>query len=251
MEVINLKKYLFQINNLDSFYNHCKSIFTREEIINEIKEKKLKNMLNLIESYPDIITDKQYLVDNESTLKNTIELSIVENIGKSLYALRQQILVSAFSILEVFFANIVRIYIKKSPAMLKESKNNKIKARDVLKLKDIDSISQYITEQEIIYFENLSLKEKKNYLCKNLIVAENGNLGKFDNKKFWDDLWKLDKKELWQEINDKRNVIVHSEKDVELSDKQIQLYLYYFNRIIFGMLLYIGKLTGFDYFSLT
>jgi len=250
MEGINPKKYLFQINNLGSFYNYCKSIFTKEEIINEIKEKELKNMLNLIGSYPNIIVDKQYLADNESTLKNIIELSIGENINQDLYVLREQILVSAFSILEIFFANIVRIYLKKSPEMLKESKNNKIKARNVIELKDIDLISQYITEQEIIYFENLSLKEKKSYLYKNLIVAENGNLGKFDNKEFWNDLWKLDEKELWQEINDKRN-IVHSEKNIELSDNQIQSYLNYFERIIFGMLLYIRKLTGFDYFSLT
>ena len=247
MEVINLKKYLFQINNLNSFYSYCKTIFTKEEIRNEIKEKELKNMLNLIKSYPNIIIDKQY---NESILKNTIELSIDENINQDIYTLRQQILVSAFSILEIFLGNIVRIYINNFPAMLKES-NNKIKAREILKPKNINSIPQYITEQEIIYFERLSLKEKKGYLYKNLIVAEHNNLGKLDNKEFWNDLWKLDGKELWQEINDKRNVIVHSEKIIELSDKQIQSYLYYFNRIIFGMLLYTRKLTGLDYFSLS
>jgi hypothetical protein len=247
MEVINLKKYLFQINNLNSFYSYCKTIFTKEEIRNEIKEQELKNMLNLIKSYPNIIIDKQY---NESILKNTIELSIDENINQDIYTLRQQILVSAFSILEIFLGNIVRIYINNFPAMLKES-NNKIKAREILKPKNINSIPQYITEQEIIYFERLSLKEKKGYLYKNLIVAEHNNLGKLDNKEFWNDLWKLDGKELWQEINDKRNVIVHSEKIIELSDKQIQSYLYYFNRIIFGMLLYTRKLTGLDYFSLS
>jgi hypothetical protein len=247
MEVINLKKYLFQINNLNSFYSYCKTIFTKEEIRNEIKEQELKNMLNLIKSYPNIIIDKQY---NESILKNTIELSIDENINQDIYTLRQQILVSAFSILEIFLGNIVRIYINNFPAMLKES-NNKIKAREILKPKNINSIPQYITEQEIIYFERLSLKEKKGYLYKNLIVAEHNNLGKSDNKEFWNDLWKLDGKELWQEINDKRNVIVHSEKIIELSDKQIQSYLYYFNRIIFGMLLYTRKLTGLDYFSLS
>jgi len=208
-------------------------------------------MYNLIKSYPNIITDKQYLANNESILKNTIDLNIDENINQDLYALRQQILVSAFSVLEIFLGNIVRIYINNFPAMLKESKNNKIKAREVLKLKDINSIHQYITEQEIVYFERLSLKEKKEYLYKKLIVAEYNNLGKLDNEKFWNDLWKLDGEELWQEINDKRNFIVHSEKIIELSDEQIQKYLYYFKRIIFGMLLYTKKLTGVDYFSLS
>jgi hypothetical protein len=247
MEVINLKKYLFQINNLNSFYSYCKTIFTKEEIRNKIKEKELKNMLNLIKSYPNIIIDKQY---NESILINTIELSIDENINQGIYTLRQQILISAFSILEIFLGNIVRIYLNNFPAMLKES-NNKIKVREILKPENINSIPQYVTEQEIIYFERLSLKEKKGYLYKNLIVAEHNNLGKLNNKEFWNDLWKLDGKELWQEINDKRNVIVHSEKIIELSDEQIQSYLYYFNRIIFGMLLYIRKLTGVDYFSLS
>lgn len=54
----------------------------------------------------------------------------------------------------------------------------------------------------------------------------------------YNDLWKLNEKELWIEINEKRNMIVHSDEIVELSEEQFASYLFYFERIMFGMAIY-------------
>jgi hypothetical protein len=43
-------------------------------------------------------------------------------------------------------------------------------------------------------------------------------------------------------------MIVHVNEVIELSEAQLSLYLYYFERIIFGMILFAKKLTGIDFF---
>jgi hypothetical protein len=94
--------------------------------------------------------------------------------------------------------------------MLKKSKN-KIYTREIAELKDSE-IFQYILEKEIIYFDGLGLKDKKKYLSKMLT---------YDT---YNDLWKLNEKELWVEINEIRNMIVHSDEIVELSEEQFASY---------------------------
>ena len=231
MKKINLEKYLYQINKLSIFYNYCQSIFKNENIRNEIKEQEVKNMYNIAKSFKSFKIDAQDLANN---FKSNIELKVDKNINEGIDILRQQILVSAFSIFENFLGHVVKIYLNIFPKMLKKSKN-RINARDIVELKDNNSIFQYILEKEIIYFDGLSLKDKKKYLGKKTKFPE------------YNDLWKLDDKELWREINDKRNLIVHSDEIIELSEEQFATYLFYFERIIFGIALYAKYYQGVDF----
>jgi len=229
MKKINLEKYLYQINTLSTFYSYYKIMYKNEHIRNEIKEQDLKNMYNMAKSIKSLKIDSQDFVSN---FRNNIELNADKNINKGIDFLRQQILVSAFSIFGNFLVHVVKVYLNIFPKMLKKSENNRIKARDIVELKDINSIFQYILEKEIIYFDGLSLKDKKKYLGKKLKFAE------------YNDLWKLDNKELWKEINDKRNLIVHSDEIIELSEEQFASYLFYFERIMFGIALYAKYYQG-------
>jgi len=232
INAINLEKYFFQINTLSKFYSYYKIMYKNEHIRNEIKEQDLKNMYNTAKSIKSLKIDSQDFIRN---FRNNIELKADKDINKSIDFLRQQILVSTFSIFGNFLVHVVKVYLNIFPKMLKKAENNRIKARDIAELKDINLISQYILEKEIIYFDRLSLKDKKTYLGKKLKFTE------------YDDLWKLNDKELWIEINDKRNLIVHSDEIIELSEEQFASYLFYFERIIFGIALYAKYYQSVDF----
>jgi len=169
--------------------------------------------------------------------KNLVKYNIQstqKNINKGIDFLRQQILVSAFSIFNNFLCHLVEVLLNKFPKTLKLSEN-KVKVEDIANLKDYDSIIQFIIKKEIRCFYGLSLKDKKRYLTKKTEFRE------------LNDLWKLDGEELWKDINDKRKMIVHPSELIELSEAQLSLYLYYFYRIMFGMILFAKKITGIDF----
>ena len=221
INAINLEKYIFQITSLSSFHNYCKTVFKNEQARNEIKELEVENIYNTAKSFKSFKIDSQDIL---SKFISAIEIKVDKDINKGINILRQQILVSAFSIFENYLGHVLKIYLNIFPKMLKKSKN-KINARDIAEFKD-NTIFQYILEKEIIYFDRLGLKDKKKYLSKILT---------YDT---YNDLWKLDEKELWIEINEKRNLIVHSDEIVELSEEQFASYLFYFERIMFGIAIY-------------
>ena len=228
INAINLEKYLFQITTLNTFNKYCKDIFKNEQIKNEIKEQEVENMYNTAKSLKSFKIHSQ---DFLGKFKSEIKIKVDKDINKGINILRQQILVSAFSIFENYLGHVAKIYLNIFPEMLTKSKN-KISARDIAGLKDNNAIFQYILEKEIIYFDRLSLKDKKKYLSKKLT---------YDT---YNDLWKLDEKELWIEINEKRNMIVHSDEIVELSEEQFASYLFYFNRIMLGIAVYAKYYQG-------
>ena len=227
INAINLEKYIFQINSLSSFHNYCKTVFKNEQTRNEIKEQEVENIYNTAKSFESFKIDSQDIL---SKFISEIEINVDKNINKGIDILRQQILVSVFSIFENYLGHVAKIYLNNFPEMLKKSKN-KINARDIVELRD-DAISQYILEKEIIYFDGLGLKDKKKYLSKMLT---------YDT---YNDLWKLNEKDLWVEINEKRNMIAHSDEIVELSEEQFASYLFYFNRIMLGIAVYAKYYQG-------
>jgi len=157
INAINLEKYLFQINTLITFHNYCNAVFKNEQTRNEIKEQEIESIYNTAKSFESFKIDSNDIL---SKFKSAIEINVDKNINYGINVLRQQILVSAFSIFENYLGHVVKIYLNISPKMLKKSKN-KIKARDIVELKD-NAISQYILKKEIIYFDGLGLKDKKN-----------------------------------------------------------------------------------------
>jgi hypothetical protein len=224
----NLIKYLFQINTLMSFYNYCKYAFENNNIISKIKKQDINSMWNIAKTFE--IEEQVF----ENYVKSHVESNTDKTINEGIDILRQQILVSAFSIFNNFLCHLVEVLLNKFPKILKLSEN-KVKVEDIANFKDYDSIIQFIIKKEIRCFYGLSLKDKKRYLTKKTEFRE------------LSDLWKLDGEELWKDINDKRKMIVHPSELIELSEAQLSLYLYYFYRIIFGMILFAKKTTGIDF----
>lgn len=227
INAINLEKYIFQITSLSSFHNYCKTVFKNEQARKEIKELEVENIYNTAKSFKSFKIDSQDIL---SKFISEIEINVDKNIDKGISVLRQQILISAFSIFENYLGHVAKIYLINFPKMLKKSKN-KIKSRDIVELKDSE-IFQYILKKEILYFDGLGLKDKKKYLSKMLTYGT------------YNDLWKLNEKDLWVEINEKRNMIVHSDEIVELSEEQFASYLFYFNRIMLGIAVYAKYYQG-------
>ena len=221
-------KYLFQINTLMRFYNYCKYAFENENIRSKIKEQDVNSMWNTAKTFE--IKEQVF----ENYVKSHIESNTDKTINEGIDILRQQILVSTFSIFHNFLCHLVEILLNKFPEILKKS-DNKVKVKEIANFKDYDSTFQFIINKEIRCFDGLSLEDKKKYLTKKTEFGEQN------------DFWELNGKELWIEINNKRKMIVHTKEVIELSEEQLSLYLYYFERIIFGMILYAKKLTGIDF----
>lgn len=231
MKKINFEKYSYQIISLNTFYRYSRGVFKNEKVRNEIKEQESNNMYNTAKSIKSLKIDPQELISN---FKSKIELNVDKNIDKGIEILRQQILVSAFSIFENFLCHVVKIYLNVFPMILKGS-DRSVDFKTIVDLKDNNSIFQYIIEKEIIYFDRLSLEEKKKYLIKKLKLTKQ------------DDLWKLNGKELWKEINNQRDLIVHSDELIDLSEEHLFLYLHYIGQIIFGMTLNAKIYQGVDF----
>jgi hypothetical protein len=231
MNKINLEKFLNQIIKLSTFYSYCKGVFENENIRDEIKEQEANSMYNTAKSIKSLkISAKEFV----SNFKGNIESNVDKYINEGIDILRQQILVSAFSIFENYLSHVVKIYLNVFPTILKESKKS-IDFKEIVDLKDNNSIFQHIITKEVIYFDRMSLEKKKKYLTKKLKLTKQ------------DDLWKLNGKELWKEINNQRDLIVHSDELIELNEEQLSSYLIYFERIMFGMTLYAKIDQGVDF----
>jgi hypothetical protein len=155
----NLMKYLFQINTLMRFYNYCKYAFENENIRSKIKEQYVNSMWNTAKTFE---IEEQIF---ENYVKSHIESNTDKTINEGIDILRQQILVSAFSIFNNFLCHLVEILLNKFPEILKHS-DNKVKVKEIANFKDYDSTFQFIIDKEIRCFDGLSLEDKKKYLTK-------------------------------------------------------------------------------------
>lgn len=231
MKKINLEKYIYRIFSLSAFYRYSKDLFENEGIRNEIKKQGMDNMLSTANSFKSLKIDAQTFINS---FKGKIEENIEKNIDNSIKILRQQIIVSSHTIFENFLCNVVRAYLNVFPIILKE-KNKSISFRDIIDLKNNSSILNFIIEKEVNDFSWLSLQEKKAYLSDRL---------KIPNQK---ELWEIDQEDLFIEIDKKRHSIVHDDNPVEITEEELYKYLYYFQRIIFGLSVTAKIYQGVDF----
>ena len=137
----NLKKYLFQVNTLTVFYDYCKDAFKDKNIIIKLKEQDINSMRNVAKTFE--IKEQVF----ESYVKNHIESNTDKTINEGIDILRQQILVSAFSIFNNFLCHLVEMLLNKFPEILTLS-DNKVKVKEIINFKDYDSIIQFVIDKE-------------------------------------------------------------------------------------------------------
>lgn len=231
MNKINLEKYLYQLLSLSTFYRYSKTAFKHSELRYEIKKNEADSIKKTVTSIEKIGVNNKLF---EDIYRSKIEKNIDIQINNGLKVLRQQILVSSHTIFENYLCNVLSVYLTVFPNILKDRDKN-ISFRDVVDLKDNDSILKHIIEKEVADFSWLSVEKKKNYLIKRLKI--------FNPK----DLWEVDGEYLLKEIDDKRHSIIHDENPVEISEEGLFKYIYYFERIIFSLSIYAKVYQGVDF----
>jgi hypothetical protein len=92
--------------------------------------------------------------------------------------------------------------------------------RGPLYLKDNSSIFDFAVEREIESFTRQSLEKKKHYLVNRLKLTRQ------------DEVWTLEGREWWKEIDEKRNLIVHEEAVPEISSEYLLNAIYYVHRLM-------------------
>jgi hypothetical protein len=231
MNKINLEKYLYQLLNLSTFYRYSKIAFKNNEIRNEIKKNDIDSIKKTLISIEKIhVTDQLF----EDVYRLKLEKNVDIHIDNGLKVLRQHIVVSSHTIFENFLCNLVRSYLNVFPNILKDREKS-ISFREIVDLKDNDSVLKYVIEKEVNDFSWISIEEKKDYLTKRLKIL---------NPK---DLWEINGEYLLKEIDNKRHSIIHDENPVEISEEELFKYTYYFERIIFGLSTYAKVYQGVDF----
>ena len=61
------------------------------------------------------------------------------------------------------------------------------------------------------------------------------------------ELWKVDKEDLLKEIDKKRHSIIHDDNPIEITEEELFKYLYYFQKIIFGLSMNAKIYQGIDF----
>ena len=99
-------------------------------------------------------------------------------------------------IFEKYLCHVVRVYLHTFPELLMDI-DKQVPFRTVAELRDNASIFDHVVEIEVSHFSRRSLKEKKDYLAKRLKHTRQ------------DEVWSFEGKELWKDIDRKRQAIVH------------------------------------------
>ncbi len=217
---ILLDKYFFEPTLLHSFYGYTKTAFEDTNVQDKLFKKEADIITKTVQ---DLYNDsgKESAELNEflnKELPKAMPATISNNIKTGLSVLRRQLLEAAYSIFEHFLCHVVRVFIYSFPEILKDIERT-VHYRDVVDNKE--SIFSYIIEKEINRFSYLSLTEKKDYLTKKL--------------KLKDDFWIYEGREMWKDIDKKRQDIVHKEEVPEISEDYLLLALTYFQRIMLGI----------------
>lgn len=222
MYKINLQRYIYELNHIHSFYIYSESAFKNKIIRQKILEQEYKNMFKTALSF---LKDKEgtaeLIKQHEINIRNQVE----RNISKGLEILRRQLLEAAYSIFENFLCNVVRVYLYTFPKILKNTKKE-VSFRTIVDLRENNSIFDHIVEKEIDCFSRLSMQEKKKYLEKNLKLTKQN------------ELWKYEGMELWKDIDEKRQAIVHKEETPNISEEYLLSAIFYWHRLMIGIAIY-------------
>jgi len=222
MYKINLQKYVYELSSIHSFYIYSKDAFEKDNLRQEIIEKEYKNMFNTALSF---VKDGEEAAKLIKQCEKNIRDHVERNIGKGLEVLRRQLLEASYSIVEKFLCHVVRVYLYTFPKILKNT-DKKVSFRTIVDLKENDSIFNHIVEKEINCFSRLSLQEKKKYLINNLKLTKQN------------ELWKYEDKELWKDIDEKRQAIVHKEETPNISEEYLLSAVFYWHRLMIGIAIY-------------
>ena len=206
MKVIQLDRYLPELSAMYSFYRYSELAFRDQGLRKDILQHEFSNLYQA--ALPYVKENAEKPGDWQKLFAREIEKKVQKEIAGGLIVLRRQILEASHSIFEKYLCHVVRVYFHNFPEILMDIEKN-VPFRVIAELKDNSSIFDYAVEREVDHFSRRSLQEKKDYLAKHLKHTRQ------------DEVWLYDGEDLWKDIDQKRQAIVHKEETPEISHEYL------------------------------
>jgi hypothetical protein len=220
MKTINLNRYIPELSAMYSFYRYSEVVFQDNGVRERIKEQEFHSLFAT--ALPYLTVDPEKPQEPQDFFKEKIHEKVANDIDSGLAVLRRQILEAAHSIFEKYLCHVVRVYLHTFPELLMDI-DKQVPFRTVAELRDNASIFDHVVEIEVSHFSRRSLKEKKDYLAKRL------------KHTCQDEVWSFEGKELWNDIDRKRQAIVHEEDIPEINQDYLLQAINYLQRIMMGI----------------
>ena len=213
--VIDYLTFSNKIAEISNFYRYVCRALSLPNVIGKIAEEHIESVSDnfaplLIDSSPKGVAQFRSLLEQN---KEAVAKHVTEK-GNDIF--RRQCLEAAFSIFEAFLRHLLQIYLSYFPQLLKTSEKTLTYVQIV---ENSGQILDYLVQKELDVFDHKSLRNKKRYFEKRLnLVAQ--------------DIWILNKKELWEDIEGKRHMIVHSDKPPMIDEEYLFEAIQYLNSVM-------------------
>lgn len=217
MRIIQLDKYLPVIVELHAFYKYSEHAFDDQNILNSLIAKDFQEMRGIVTPFIVDAKTGEPTGGWEHIISSELEKQTNKIISSGLAILRQQLLEASHSIFEKYLCHVVRVYLHVFPQILMESEKN-VPFRVIADLKDNSAVFDYAVEKEVDGFGRQSLSGKKKYVMDRLKLTHQ------------DEVWMYEGKELWKDVDMKRQAIVHQDEVPDISPEYLFAAMHYLKR---------------------
>jgi hypothetical protein len=219
--VIDCLKFLNKIAEISNFYRYVCKALSYPSVVGEIAEEHIESFF---------IGVAPYLIDPSSKGVEQFRLLLDQNMeavakqvtekGKEIF--RRQCLETAFSIFEAFLRHLLQIYLSYFPQLLKTAEKTLTYVQIV---DNSGQILDYLIQKELDAFDYKTLRDKKRYFEKRLNLKT-------------PDIWILNNKELWEDIEKNRHMIVHSDQPPVIDEEYLSEAFHYLESVIIKLSAY-------------
>lgn len=213
--IIDYLTYFNKIAEVSNFYRYACTALSVPQAVSKIAEEDLERILVSLARYL-IDPSPKGIAQFRTLLEQNMETAAKQAIEKGKDIFRRQSLVAAFSIFEAFLRHLLQVYLSYFPQLLKNPGKTLTYVQIVENSKQI---LDYLIQKELDSFDRKNLRDKKGYLEKRL---------KLEGQ----DIWVINNKELWQDIEEKRHSIVHSENAPMIDEEYLFEALHYLDSVM-------------------
>ncbi|MEK9179619.1 MAG: hypothetical protein AAB893_04095 [Patescibacteria group bacterium] len=213
--VIDCLTFFNKIAEISNFYRYVCKALSFPDVVGKIAGEDVESVSVglapfLIDYSPKGVAQFRSLLEQNM---EAVDKHVTEK-GKEIF--RRQCLEATFSIFEAFLRPLLQIYLSYFPQLLKTAEKTLTYVQIV---ENSEQIIDYLIQKELDTFDHKNLRDKKQYLEKRLNLKAK-------------DIWILNNKELWEDIEKNRHMIVHSDKPPVIDEAYLSEALHYLNSVI-------------------
>jgi hypothetical protein len=219
--VIDCLTFFNKIAEISNFYRYVCKALSLPDVLKKIAEEDIDIVTNgfapyLIDPGPKGVAQFRSLLDQNM---KAVANQVTEK-GEEIF--RRQCLEAAFSIFEAFLRHLLQIYLSYFPQLLKTAEKT---LTYVEIMENSEQIIDYLIQKELNAFDHKTLRDKKRYFEKRLNLKAQ-------------DIWILNNKELWEDIEKNRHMIVHSDQPPVIDEEYLSEALHYLESLIIKLSAY-------------